>query len=120
MRPRKGTFKCPRHPKLGEKEDPDKSKKCICFECSKRFPHKFAEKSEMIEGGYPIYRRRENGRKFVSSKGHEIDNRWIVPYNPYLLLKYNCHINIEISSSLKSIKYLFKYLHKGVEWIWLA
>lgn len=87
----------------------------FCHVCSKHFPHKFADKSELIENSYPVYRRRRNGRKFVSSRGHEIDNQWIVPYNPYLLLKYNCHINIEITSSLKSIKYLFKYLHKGLD-----
>ena len=112
--PRKGTFSCPRHPKQGEQEDT--TKPCVCYVCSKHFPHDFASKSQLIEGGYPIYRRRiMNGRKFLSSRGQEIDNRWIVPYNPYLLLKYNCHINVEITSSLKSIKYLFKYLHKGLD-----
>ena len=24
-----------------------------------------------------------------------IDNRWIVPYSPYLLLKYRCHMSVE-------------------------
>ena len=36
-----------------------------------------------------------------------------MPYNPYLLEKYDCHINIEISSGLKVVKYLYKYLVKG-------
>lgn len=115
MVPRKGTVSCPRHPGLGQQEHPDRKRPCICYECSKKFPKKFASKSELVEGSYPIYRRRCNGRKFLSSKGQEIDNRWIVPYNPYLLLRYNCHMNVEITSSLKSIKYLFKYLHKGLD-----
>ena len=37
----------------------------------------------------------------------------MVPYNPYLMLKYNCHINVEICSSVKSVKYLYKYVYKG-------
>jgi len=37
----------------------------------------------------------------------------VVPYNPWLLLKYNCHINVEVCSSIKSIKYLYKYVYKG-------
>ena len=44
-----------------------------------------------------------------------IDNRWVVQYNPYLLLKFNCHINVEICSSIKCVKYLYKYLFKGAD-----
>ena len=42
-----------------------------------------------------------------------IDNRWIVPYNPYLCQKYDCHINVKICSSIRSVKYLYKYVYKG-------
>ncbi|KAJ1294542.1 hypothetical protein BS78_01G153300 [Paspalum vaginatum] len=61
---------------------------------------------------YPIYRRRENGRK-DPVRGHELDNRWVVPYNPYLLRLFNCHINVEACGSIKAVKYLFKYIYKG-------
>ena len=37
----------------------------------------------------------------------------MVPYNPGLLMTYNCHINVEACSSIKACKYLFKYVHKG-------
>ncbi len=36
-----------------------------------------------------------------------------MPYCPYLLLKYNAHINVESCASVKSVKYLYKYVYKG-------
>ena len=46
-------------------------------------------------------------------KGIQLDNRYVVPYHPYLSKKYNAHINVEICSSKKSCKYLYKYVYKG-------
>lgn len=46
-------------------------------------------------------------------RGHAVDNRWIVPYNPYVLARYNCHINVECSVTFASLKYISKYIHKG-------
>ena len=37
----------------------------------------------------------------------------VVPYNPALLLKCNCHINVEAVSTVKVVKYLYKYILKG-------
>jgi hypothetical protein len=30
-----------------------------------------------------------------------------------MLFRYNCHINVEACSSIKAVKYLFKYVYKG-------
>ncbi|XP_057720315.1 uncharacterized protein LOC130934798 [Arachis stenosperma] len=42
-----------------------------------------------------------------------LDNKFIVSYNPKLLLKFGFHINVEYICQTSSIKYLFKYVHKG-------
>lgn len=35
---------------------------------------------------------------------------WVVPYNKYLLLRYSAHINVEVCTSIKSVKYIYKLL----------
>src|SRR6201988_3801045 len=82
--------------------------------CSKYFPRDLTAETTTNKTGYPVYRRRENSRR-IHKKGIKfpIDNRWIVPYNPYLSQKYNCHLNVEICSSVRSVKYLYKYVYKG-------
>ncbi|KAL4420395.1 hypothetical protein ABPG75_010051 [Micractinium tetrahymenae] len=42
-----------------------------------------------------------------------LDNRWVVPYNPLLLQLLQCHINVEVVSSISVVKYLYKYVYKG-------
>ncbi|XP_020177709.3 uncharacterized protein [Aegilops tauschii subsp. strangulata] len=37
-----------------------------------------------------------------------LDNRWVVPYSPYLLWMFNCHINVEVCSSMKAVTYIYK------------
>ena len=44
---------------------------------------------------------------------YDLDNRWVVPYNPYLLALFDCHMNVEICSTIKLVKYLYKYIFKG-------
>lgn len=69
--------------------------------------------------GIPFYRRRkvdEGGRTAVLRKNGQditIDNRWIVPYSPVLSRMFEAHINVEYCNSVKSVKYLFKYVNKG-------
>jgi hypothetical protein len=47
------------------------------------------------------------------SSGFVFYNRWVVPYNPYLTMRYQCHINVEVCSSITAVKYLYKYDYKG-------
>ncbi len=70
----------------------------------------------MSDDGYPIYRRRANGdvaEKKFRGQSFRVDNRHVVPYNRQLLLLFDCHINVEVCSTIKSIKYVFKYITKG-------
>lgn len=80
--------------------------------CTKFFPKSFNDRTSMEDDGYPDYHRPDDGRVFRVGC-HMVDNRWIVPYNPYLSAKYDCHINVECAASVRSIKYIFKYIHKG-------
>ncbi|XP_057755300.1 uncharacterized protein LOC130974430 [Arachis stenosperma] len=89
-----------------------KSQCMINGKCSKFFPKAFRDRTIIDEAGFPRYQRRDDGRT-VSKKNIEVDNSFIVPYNPDLLLKFGCHINVEYTCQTSAIKYLFKYLHKG-------
>ncbi|KAG5584668.1 hypothetical protein H5410_045102 [Solanum commersonii] len=55
--------------------------------------------------------KRENDRRTSEVRGMKMNNQWVVPYNPYLLMRYNCHIKVEVCSGVKAIKYLYKYIY---------
>ena len=81
--------------------------------CSKHYPKPFQPETTMDENGYPQYRRRDTGKSFTKLNNFTFDNRHVVPYCPEFLEIYNCHINVEIVTNIKSVKYLYKYIYKG-------
>ncbi|XP_057423555.1 uncharacterized protein LOC130717366 [Lotus japonicus] len=83
-------------------------------QCSKFFPKEFTDHTSFDSDGYPIYRRRNTGIT-TTRRDVPLHNGFVVPYNPKLLLKYQAHINIEYCNKSNSIKYLFKYINKGVD-----
>ena len=97
---------------------------CVCMDkdtgrCTKHFPKSKTETTTTDEDSYPLYRRRCQ-HSYRTNKGTrgvyvDLDDTWVVPYNPYLLLKYNCHINVEICNSVSAVKYLYKYVYKGYD-----
>ncbi|XP_076258517.1 uncharacterized protein LOC143195346 isoform X2 [Rhynchophorus ferrugineus] len=87
--------------------------------CSKRYPRTLISETITGNDGYPLYRRRstaDNGKSTIvklNQQDIEIDNRWIVPYSPILSKTFKAHINVESCHSVKSIKYICKYVSKG-------
>ena len=80
--------------------------------CRFKYPQKFCAATNVESNGYPTYMRRDNG-SYVKVNNIKLDNRWIVPYNPFLSLRYQAHINVEICSTITAVKYLYKYIYKG-------
>ena len=88
--------------------------------CTKGFPKESRAFTEFREDEsyYPLYRRRAPDGVRVCSwryKDRTIDNQWVVPYSPYLLRRYKCHINVEFCASVMAIKYAYKYIFKGAD-----
>lgn len=87
--------------------------------CTTRYPREFLEETTIQENGYPLYRRRNNGSSHEiphpqnRNQKFTMDNRWVVPYNPYLNRHFGAHINVEVCSSVQAIKYIHKYIYKG-------
>ncbi|GFY04397.1 ATP-dependent DNA helicase [Trichonephila clavipes] len=85
--------------------------------CTKKYPRCFQKETQTGEDGYSQYRRRspDDGGIVTQIKGNNVDNRWVVPYNPVLSRTFNAHINVEFCNSVKSVKYTCKYVNKGTD-----
>ncbi|CAN1812465.1 ATP-dependent DNA helicase PIF1 [Linum perenne] len=81
--------------------DFQKSPCMVDDKCKKFFPKAYTSETTIDDHGYAVYRRRMTGITAIKS-GVSLDNRYVVPYNRYLIVKYQAHIN-----------YLFKYITKG-------
>ncbi|GFT65251.1 ATP-dependent DNA helicase PIF1 [Trichonephila clavipes] len=87
--------------------------------CTKRYPQDFLKETQTVKNGYPLYHRRkpeDGGFSTVIKVRHSevvVDNRWIFPYFPLLSRIFCAHINVEYCNSIKSIKYVCKYIDKG-------
>ncbi|KAL5730296.1 hypothetical protein ACHQM5_003135 [Ranunculus cassubicifolius] len=82
--------------------------------CTKRYPRIFLDITSMDRDGYPLYRRRDTGIQYEVN-GHMVDNRNVVPYNPYLSAMFDSHINVEVCASVRAVKYIHKYIYKGFD-----
>ena len=121
------------------RNDSGRGGSCVC---SKGFPKPFREETSDGNDSYPEYRRREpmvddtsdnrwndeagtdvekqekfQKNTFIKKKGKHkkevLDNSRVVPHNLFLLMKYRCHMNVEVCNSITAVKYLYKYVYKG-------
>ncbi len=87
--------------------------------CTKGFPKEHENITHKDGRNYPRYKRRSpddgGGSDTVLCRGRpvDIDNSNIVPFNAFLLLKYDFHHNLEDIFALEVLKYLYKYCQKG-------
>ena len=84
--------------------------------CSKNFPIVFCSETDVSIDGYSIHRRRNKSDETHFTRNNiQVDNRFVVPYNSFLSLNYNAHINVELCSTVKAIKYINKCIEKGYD-----
>ncbi|XP_046389348.1 uncharacterized protein LOC124158205 [Ischnura elegans] len=83
--------------------------------CSKFYPKPSCQTTHVNERGFVQYKRDYSNRGIINARRREISvhDGWVVPYNAALILKYEAHINLELASTRRVVKYLFKYLMKG-------
>jgi hypothetical protein len=78
--------------------------------CEKHFPKLLQPRTVMQSNCYPLYQRRALHTGQV--RGRTVTDEWVVPHNPYLLLRHRSHICVEVASQLILYKYVYKYCFK--------
>ena len=81
--------------------------------CIRNFPKLPQRETCVSDNAFPKYRRR--CVHTVNRRHCDLSDEWVVPYNPYLLCKFDAHINVELCASVSSYKYIYKYIFKMPE-----
>uniref|UniRef100_A0A0D3BDU0 Helitron helicase-like domain-containing protein n=1 Tax=Brassica oleracea var. oleracea TaxID=109376 RepID=A0A0D3BDU0_BRAOL len=92
--------------------------KSPCMEnkvCTKKYPQPYNGNTSIDKSAYVLYRRRRNETEPLVRNGAILNNTFVVPHNIKLLKKYEAHINVEWCNRTSAVKYLFKYITKGVD-----
>ena len=62
----------------------------------------------------PLYKRLQDGPTFIKPKQSYIYNsKDVAPYNAYFSTHFNVYINVKSYTGYCTVKYTFKYIHKG-------
>ncbi|XP_013632823.1 PREDICTED: uncharacterized protein LOC106338378 [Brassica oleracea var. oleracea] len=94
------------------------NQKSPCMEnnvCTKKYPRPYNGSTSIDKSGYVLYRRRRNENESVVKNGAILNNTFVVPHNIKHLKKYEAHIIVEWCNRTSAVKYLFKYITKGVD-----
>ncbi|CAN7077420.1 unnamed protein product, partial [Brassica oleracea var. botrytis] len=83
-------------------------------DCTKNYPKPLSDHTRIDKSGFVVYRRRADTNALVVKGNIQLNNQFVVPHNLSLLKKYQAHINVEWCCRSSAIKYLFKYIIKGV------
>jgi len=85
--------------------------------CSRGYPKPFINETNIPIDGFVQYKRVDNPvtLTYPGSRTRVINNCDVVPYSPVLTYRYKSHINVEVCSTLASVKYLYKYIFKGFD-----
>ena len=62
--------------------------------CIRNFPKLPQPETCVSDNAFPKYRRRCVHK--VNRRHYDLSDQWVVPYNPYLLCKFDAHINVEL------------------------
>lgn len=81
--------------------------------CQKEFPKIWCDQTVLTEGSF-LERARSWNSQIWGNYNFGFNNRWAVPYNAFLFKKYRTHINIEVAKVVHVVKYLAKYVYKGI------
>lgn len=92
--------------KVGRCKD-DQEAKCV-----KHFPQPFCDQTHFAQGCSRVIVRRR-----APDRGGEtwlnFTNANVVEHSPFLAILFDCHVCVIIVTSVRTIKYLFKYVCKG-------
>ena len=92
---------------------------CANGPCKYNFPHGYQEETILGNDNYPLYchmcpeDRGKTFGKYVNNVKYVVTSGDVAVFSPWLLKKFDCHINVEYGHTVKFIKYLFKHITKG-------
>ncbi|GJX19647.1 DNA helicase [Tanacetum coccineum] len=81
---------------------------------NRNFPKAYCNRTYIDKDDFMHYRRLDTIIE-IQRQNVWLDNRYVVPYNRTLCMRYYAHINVEYYGWTMLIKYLFKYISKGTD-----